>query len=304
MTTVTSEPVAGAASSDLAVPVAAVIIPHYNDVVRLERCLSALMKDDTDATEILVVDNGSTQSLETIRAAFPGVRFVVEPKKGAAEARNRGVRETTAGILIFIDADCIPADDWLSTARRVASRADLIGGRVDVFDETIPPRSGAEAFEAVFAFNFRNYIEVQGFTGAGNLVTRRDVFDDVGNFINGVSEDRDWSMRAVAKGYRLIYEDSMIVRHPSRSDWPALHHKWRRLTMELCASNGSSPRDRLRWGLRGLAMPLSAVAHVPRVLTSPRLSGAGERWRAVGTLFRLRVVRMVWMLQQSFGVQI
>lgn len=290
--------------SEAELPDAAVIIPHYNDVIRLDRCLKVLTAGNLRGVDILVVDNGSTQSLAGLQAAFPMVRFLTEPEKGAAAARNRGVRETTAPILIFIDADCLPAQDWLGVARTVAPKADLIGGRVDVFDETPPPRSGAEAFETVFAFNFRNYIEVQGFTGAGNLVTRRDVFDDVGGFVNGVSEDRDWSMRAVAKGYRLIYEDGLVVSHPSRSDWPALRHKWHRMTRELCASNGTTPRDRLRWALRALAMPASAIAHLPKVLFSTRLNGADERLRAMATLIRLRLLRMVWMLRQAAGLAI
>lgn len=285
-------------------PQMAVIIPHYNDVMRLQRCLTELMKNETTDCEILVVDNGSTQPLGTVCAAFPAVRFLVEPEKGAAAARNTGVRHTTAPVLVFIDSDCVPAADWLAVVRRVSSKADLIGGRVDVFDETPPPRSGAEAFEAVFAFNFRNYIEVQGFTGAGNLVTQREVFNDVGDFVNGVSEDRDWSMRAVAKGFRLIYEDAMVVSHPSRSDWAALRHKWLRLTRELCASNGFSGLDRLRWGLRGLAMPVSVLAHLPRTLFSPKLASPSERMAATATLMRLRFVRMSWMIRQAMGFSI
>lgn len=285
-------------------PQMAVIIPHYNDVVRLQRCLTELLKNDTAGCEILVVDNGSTQSLAAVQAAFPQVRFLTEPEKGAAAARNTGVRDSTAPVLVFIDADCVPATDWLSVARRVAPSADLIGGRVDVFDETPPPRSGAEAFETIFAFNFRNYIEVQGFTGAGNLVTRRDVFEAVGGFANGVSEDIDWSKRAVAMGFRLTYEDAMVVSHPSRSDWAALRHKWHRLTRELCALNGRSARDRLRWGLLALAMPVSALAHLPKTLFSPKLASRSERLAASATLLRLRFLRMVWMLRQTIGLPI
>ena len=285
-------------------PDAAVIIPHYNDVVRLERCLAVLAASDLRGVDIVVVDNGSSQSLEGLRAAFPMVRFFIEPEKGAAAARNRGVRETVAPTLIFIDADCVAAPDWLDTARRLGPKADLIGGRVDVFDETPPPRSGAEAFEAVFAFQTKNYVVFQGFSVTANLVTRRDVFEDIGGFVNGVSEDRDWSMRAVAKGYRLIYEDDIVVSHPSRSDWVALRHKWNRMTRELFASNGSGLRDRLRWGLRALAMPLSVVAHLPKVLFSAKLNGWRERLRAATTLTRLRLLRMVWMLRQASGLMI
>ncbi|WP_170578519.1 glycosyltransferase family 2 protein [Ruegeria arenilitoris] len=279
----------------------AVIIPHYNDPPRLERCLRALMENDIANTEIVVVDNASPVSLDRVRRAFPDVRFITETKKGAAHARNRGVAETTAQRLFFIDADCVPASDWLTIGREIANLADLIGGRVDVFDETPPPRSGAEAFEAVFAFNFRRYIEVQGFSGAGNLLTRRDVFDAIGGFINGVSEDQEWTMRAVSCGYSLIYEDRLRVSHPSRRDWPALKAKWRRTTQEAYQLNGGGLAARLRWVLRGLAMPASAVVHTPKVMSSDKLASTGEVVRAISTLFRLRCQRMVWMLRQAAG---
>ncbi len=283
---------------------AAVIIPHYNDVVRLRRGLRALKENDCRRTEIVVVDNGSTQSLEPLQAEFPEVRFLHEETRGAAAARNRGVAETTAPLLFFIDADCVAAPDWLATARCVAGRADLIGGRVDVFDETPPPRSGAEAFETVFAFDFRNYIEVQGFTGAGNMITRRDVFDAVGPFRGERAEDVDWSRRAVAMGFRLLYEDTLVVAHPSRSDWPALRAKWRRTTREMCATNGDHPRGRLRLAVRALAMPASVLVHLPRVLFSPNLASLGERLRGAATLARLRLQRMIWMLRQAVGLSI
>jgi GT2 family glycosyltransferase len=285
-------------------PEAAVIIPHYNDVARLERCLAALMANDLAGVEVLVVDNGSTEPLEAVRAVFPAVRFVTEPEKGAAAARNRGVGESSAPRLFFLDADCVPAPDWLAVARRVAPEADLIGGRVEVFDETPPPRSGVEAFEAVFAFRFRDYVERQGFAGAGNLLTRRDVFGDVGGFVNGLAEDRDWCLRATAKGYRLIYADGLKVGHPSRSDWPALRRKWLRLTRESWAlareTRGAAARP--LWLGRAFVVLASIGPHLAKVLTDPRLNGPGERFRAAGTLIRLRLLRVWWMLGQVAGL--
>jgi GT2 family glycosyltransferase len=214
------------------------------------------------------------------------------------------VQETSAPRLMFIDADCLPAPDWVAVGRQVADMADLIGGRVEVFDETPPPRSGAEAFEAVFAFDFRHYIEVQGFSGTGNLITRRDVFEDVGPFRGGVSEDRDWSFRATAKGYRLIYEDALRVGHPSRQDWPTLRGKWRRIMQEMFGQTGGSLGARIKWALKGLAMPLSILVHLPKVVMSSKLSGPADRWHATLTLIRLRLLRMVWMLRQAMGLEI
>ncbi|MFK7751204.1 MAG: glycosyltransferase family 2 protein [Sedimentitalea sp.] len=282
-------------------PSAAVIIPHYNDVMRLRRCLTELMRNDLDGVEVVVVDNNSPMPLEEIAGEFPRFRFLVEPEKGAAAARNTGIEQTKAPLLFFIDADCVPAPDWVSVARKVAPTADLIGGRVSVFDETAPPRSGAEAFEAIFAFDFKTYVEKGGFSGAGNLVTRRDVFDAIGGFTNGVSEDREWTMRAVARGYRLIYADNLQVSHPSRQDWTALRTKWKRMTSEMFQLNGTDAKSRLRWTLKAMAMPLSAVAHVPKVVLSGKLASIGEYVRALTTLFRIRLTRMVWMLKQAAG---
>lgn len=285
-------------------PTAAIIIPHYNDVPRLLRCLRELSANDLTGAEVVIVDNNSPVSLDDAIAEFPGFRFIVETEKGAAAARNRGITETTAPLLLFIDADCVPDHDWVTVAREIAPRADLTGGRVAVFDETPPPRTGAEAFEAIFAFDFKTYVEKGGFSGAGNLVTRRDIFDDIGDFTNGLSEDREWTMRAVARGYSLVYEDRLRVSHPSRQDWPALRHKWKRMTSEMYLTNGTDLRGRLRWLIKALAMPLSAMAHTPKILRSGKLDSPGEYLRATLTLFRLRLCRMYWMLRQVFGLPI
>lgn len=281
----------------------AVIIPHFNDLTRLTRCLEALWPQAQPGVEVVVVDNGSAPAeaagLAALAAQFPGLRLVQEGQKGAAHARNRGVAETTAPILVFLDCDCVPDPDWLARVPDSMTLGDLVGGQMRVFDETPPPRSGAEAFETVFAFDNRNYITRKGFSVTANLVTRRDVFEATGPFIHGLSEDLDWCQRATAAGFRLAYDDSLRVRHPTRQDWPALKGKWRRLTEEGFKVNGTAPRARLVWALRALAMPASVFVHLPRVLRHPELHGVTERIGAAGTLARLRGVRMVWMLRQA-----
>ena len=284
-----------------------VIIPHYNDAMRLRRCLAALTASDTSGVDILVVDNGSTEPMDGVKADFPQVRFVTEAGKGAALARNRGVLESRAECLIFLDADCVPAPDWLAAARRACGRADIVGGAIDVFDETPPPRSGAEAFETVFAFNYKDYIEKKGFSVTANLVTTRAVFDAVGPFVNGLSEDAEWCQRARSKGFVLALDETLRVAHPTRSDWPALVRKWRRIAREMHALHQAAhggAGGRLRWALRAAAMTASAPAHLPKLLFSPKLDGAGERLRGAAVLIRLRLLRSGWMLRQSLGGKI
>ncbi len=279
-------------------PAYAVIIPHYNDVARLEKCLAALAPQLDGTGEAVVADNNSTADLAPLKAAFAQIRFVTAMEKGAAAARNCGVEATTAPYLLFLDADCVPGPTWVATALAVAQRADLAGGRVGTFDETPAPRSGAEAFETVFAFQQKRYVEDVGFSVTANLVTSRAVFEDVGPYRGGMSEDMDWCFRAREKGYALIYADEMAVTHPTRSDWPALAKKWRRTTHEMFHLNGTSLAKRLKWlGRIGLILG-AAVPYTLKIWRSGKLAGAGERLRATGTLWRLHLTRGGWMLRQ------
>ena len=281
------------------VPDLSVIIPHYNDTVRLARCLAALDEMDRSGVEIVVVDNGSTDPLSQIEAAHPYVRFITEPTKGAAAARNRGMAETSAPALVFLDADCVPAPDWLDVARKHIQESTLLGGRITVFDETPSPRSGAEAFETVFAFDQESYVRDKGFSVTANLLTTRAVVDATGPMIVGVSEDLEWCQRAVGKGFRLDYLPALVVSHPTRQDWAALAKKWRRTTAEAHGLAGGS----LGWWGKAVMMPISALAHAPRMLTHGALT-PGERLRGLGTLFRLRIARMIWMIRLGLGQKI
>ena len=281
---------------------AAIIIPHLNDTARLRRCLEALVPQVVreDGIELVVIDNGSSEDLSAIEADFPKMRLVTEAARGAAAARNRGVAETAAPLLFFLDCDVVPAPDWLAKAFAAAGRADLVGGRIDVFDETPPPRTGAQAFEAVFAFDNRGYIEKKGFSVTANLLTRRDVFDAVGGFRTGLSEDADWCFRARSQGYSLVYADDLRVVHPSRGDMVALLRKWRRLVDESFLLNGTNSMARLRWAVKAVLMPISVMAHTPRILAHSALRDRGERSRAWVTLASLRLRRMAWMLIQAW----
>lgn len=282
-----------------------VIIPHFNDSARLARCLDALSNGDLDGVEVLVVDNASTEPLEGLMTRFPWVRFVAEPQAGAANARNRGVAESRAESIFFLDADCVPELGWLAAAKAGFGRGDLVGGAIDVFDETPPPRSGAEAFETVFAFNYKDYILNKGFSVTANLLTTRRVFEAVGPFVHGLSEDAEWCFRARDKGFRLVLDETLRVAHPTRSDWPALERKWRRISREMfglhmAAHPGTG--GRLRWLLRAFVVAASGIAHLPKVLLHPRLNGAEERLRGALTLLRLRLLRAGWMIGQATGL--
>ena len=275
----------------------AVIIPHYNDVARLKRCLDALMPQVGEDVEVVVADNGSTDSLEVVEASWPDLRIVHQPEKGAGPARNAGVAATSAPWIMFLDADCVPSPNWIDAGRNVRQQDVITGGPIGLFDETPAPKSGAEAFETVFAFQVDRYLREDGFLVSAQLVLSRATFEDVGGFRPNVAEDNDWCHRATAKGYTLALNDAFQVSHPTRSDWPALLKKWDRMVTEMFRMYGRGAGGRLGYIAKALLMPLSAVIHAPHVLRHGGLSVA-EKGRGLATLFRLRLTRMIWMLRQ------
>lgn len=278
----------------------AVIIPHYDDLARLARCLEALLPEGVPAgVEIVVVDNGSPGDVGGVVAQHLGVRLVQETARGAAPARNRGVAATTAPRLAFLDADCVPKPGWLGVALGLGP-FEIVGGAVSVFDETPAPRSGPEAFETVFAFDQARYIAEDGFTVTANMLTTREIFADVGGFRSEVSEDRDWCERARAMGYALRYHPELTVAHPTRADWPAIRRKWLRLTRETYGLRRE--QGPLRWALRAIAVLGSPARDLPRIWLSPRLDNRAERVRASVTLIALRSLRAWWMLRQAVGL--
>lgn len=266
---------------------AAIIIPHRDDQARLARCLAALKVPE--GVEVVVVDNGSRDPVEVGAA-----RLIHESEPGAAAARNRGVAETDAPLLLFLDADCVPSSNWVEVALTCGSGP--VGGTVEVFHETPGTLTGAQAFEAVFAFDNARYIADDGFSVTANMVVARDVFEAVGPFRAAVSEDKDWGLRARAAGHAVTYRADLIVRHPSRGDWAALARKWRRLVAESRALHDAEGGSGLSWNMRALAMPLSILVHAPKILQAKNLTGV-EKLRALATLIRLRCARMVWMLR-------
>lgn len=279
------------------------MIPHYQDLDGLAHCLARLERQTfpKDAFEIVVADNASPAGEAAVAAVVAGrARLVVCTEQGAGPARNAGVAASTGEILAFTDSDCLPEPGWLEGGLAALERFDFVGGRMEVSVADPAHLAPTEAFESVFAFDNEKYVRRMGFTVTANLFCARKVFDAVGGFRVGVSEDKDWSHRARDAGYRIGYAVDAVVGHPARRTWVELQRKWRRLNQETFALALDRPRGRPLWFLRLLALPPSAVAHTPRVLTSRALRSWKPRVLALGVLYRLRLWRFADGLRLLF----
>ncbi len=101
-----------------------VVIPTYNRLPILEKCLRALeaqripREANITGYEVVVVDDGSTDGtldwLAARAAEFPHVRTYEQAHQGPAAARNLGVRVATGETIIFIDSDLVVTADFLA----------------------------------------------------------------------------------------------------------------------------------------------------------------------------------------------
>ena len=275
-------------------PRVSVIIPHYRDLKGLDACLSALTNQTTMPDEIVVADNNSPEGEAAAAAVIAGrARLTIVAEQGAGPARNGGVAASSGDILAFTDSDFLPEPQWLANALAALSGCDFVGGAMRVLVADEQALTAAEAFERVFAFDNRTYVLAKGFSVTANLICPRALFDDVGGFRIGVSEDLEWCQRARAKGYVIGYAADAVIGHPARRTWPEMTRKWGRLDSEAFELALESPGGRWRWLLKSLVLPASALAHTPRVLVSPTLATLTDRLKALGLLYRLRIWRAV-----------
>jgi glycosyltransferase involved in cell wall biosynthesis len=99
-----------------------VIIPCFNAQATIGETIASVLKQSERGSEILVVDDGSSDnSLAIARGFGPGVRVVTGPNRGVSAARNRGIAETGGEWIIFLDADDVLLPETL--ARRSATAA-------------------------------------------------------------------------------------------------------------------------------------------------------------------------------------
>ncbi len=86
-----------------------IVIPVYNKVAYLERCLESIARQDCDDYEIVAVDDGSTDGsaalLDRLAAGNPRLKVVHQPNAGVTAARRHGVEMAQGRYIVFADAD-------------------------------------------------------------------------------------------------------------------------------------------------------------------------------------------------------
>lgn len=82
-----------------------VIVPTFNNAKYIVAAIDSIRKQSHKDTEIIVIDDGSTDNTQQIMKTFPDVVYVYQQHQGPAKARNKGLSEAHGEYIQFLDSD-------------------------------------------------------------------------------------------------------------------------------------------------------------------------------------------------------
>jgi len=208
--------------------VISVIIPVLDGGADLVRCLDAIGRQVVaKEVEIVVVDSGSRDgSADAARARGARVHEIPAAEFGHGRTRNLGAELAQGETLVFTSQDAVAADErWLTTLTGSLDGSERVAGaygRQLPHDDATPPERyfldflyGPDARVQRLARgepDFRQTLFSNVNSAMPRAVWRELPFAD--DLI--MSEDQEWSRRALRAGYELVYEPEAAVHHSHR----------------------------------------------------------------------------------------
>jgi glycosyltransferase involved in cell wall biosynthesis len=267
-----------------------VVIPARNAARTLPETLRSLARQpEFPRLEVVVVEDGSVDGTAEAASCFPWCRVIRQPGSGAAAARNRGLRETRAPVVLFLDADCVAADDWI---RRLVSPLEQdpgLGGTVGRFVSSQPNWVARLTQLELDARHRRmsRHLDTD-FVNSATCAFRRSILgSDPFDVRFDKLEDIELSFRLAGQGVRMRYVPEATVehRHPEAL-WVHVRRRFEygRLTPALYRlHSGRLVRDSSTPQTRRLQLVLLAAA-LP----------AGLVWWPGGLVLALSSVLLAW----------
>lgn len=178
-------------------------MPVYNGERFLAAALESLVAQDHPSFEIVVCNDGSTDSTADILARFPQVRVVAQPNRGRAAACNTAIARSRGELLTSFDSDDLWPSNRLTLQAAYLDEhpdVDCVLGRQEWMNP--PPWLGRDPV----------YGDLDGLP-IGSAMFRRTVFDTIGGFDPSFrhSEDMDFLIRVRERGFRIAVLPEVVL---------------------------------------------------------------------------------------------
>lgn len=212
-------------------PILSVVVPCLNAAEVLGVQLAALgAQEMSDAWEVIVVDNGSSDDTTSVAESFcdsvPSLQVVAEPSRGRHHACNRGAQVARGGALVFVDADDEVQPGFLSAMAEALAQHAMVAGRFDnvKFASAGALRHGQDVSDAILdGYGFLP------FASGGCTGIQTEVFHRVGGFEDGADycEDTALSWRVQLAGFDLVSNPDAVVAVRQRSSYRSMFRQHR-----------------------------------------------------------------------------
>lgn len=212
-------PVFGAGEIDFSV-----IIPTYNRAQKLIQCLNAISMQAYPTTryEVIVVDDGSHESMEAVVAPFLGRMSAVllrQPNSGPAAARNAGAAVARGHYVAFTDDGCRPDPSWLGALAEsfAAKPGCAVGGQtISGLPENLFSSASQLVLECLYRYLNRDEDDAL-FVASNNLAFPRARFIEIQGFNSrfpwAAGEDLELCDRWRGQHGRIVYTPHVLVHH-------------------------------------------------------------------------------------------
>lgn len=298
------------------------IVPVYNGGSHWARVLDAIARLDPAPGEVIVVDDGSTDTSRALAAARGWhVLNTPKPRSGPAAARNLGAAHARGDVLFFIDADVLVYPDAIARVR-TALREPNVDAVFGAYDTTPADRSFISQYKNLLHHYVHQTSHVDtGSFWAGCGAIRRELFAQVGGFSTRYArpsiEDIELGGRVHQAGGRIRLVKDLQVKHLKRwtlrsllvtdirdraLPWAALLVRQGQVPADLNLQLSSRISAVFCWLLVLLpgvvfVMPLALLAAPALVLALLGLNRDLYRffWHARGAWFTLRAIPLHWL---------
>jgi glycosyltransferase involved in cell wall biosynthesis len=177
-------------------PLVSVIIPTYNRELFIAEAIESALAQTYRNTEIIVVDDGSTdRTAEIVDAYRDSVRYYRQDNKGPAAARNLGIHLSNGQYIAFLDSD----DRWLP--EKLSMQMELMhknpsAGMIGCGEHCIDARGNRywTGYASPQVSIKELMIRCTAMGGASRALVRRECFDVVGLFDESLLLNQDWDM--------------------------------------------------------------------------------------------------------------
>jgi GT2 family glycosyltransferase len=223
-----------------------VIVPVYNNPQDLVECVAAIEASAPRGTEIIVVDDASTDDTALVAVASGARVFKLEKNSGPAAARNHGAGHARGEILMFVDADVVLAPGAIERITRVFEAQPDLAAVFGSYDaKPRAPELLSQYRNLLHHFVHQNGNPDAATFWAGCGAIRRSAFEQVGGFDEKrfpqpSIEDIELGYRLRIAGYKILLDKSLQGKHLKHWNFRSLVHTdifrraipWSRLILE------------------------------------------------------------------------